>query len=53
MFCALGTALPATSQQPPVKVNVLNVCTPSPDDQKEIAAASVEQAGRWSSQDVL
>lgn len=25
--------------QPPVKVNVLNVCTPSADEQKEIAAA--------------
>jgi hypothetical protein len=27
------------SQQPQVKVNVLNVCTPSADEQKEIAAA--------------
>lgn len=27
------------SQQPPVKVNVINVCTPSPDDQKELSAA--------------
>lgn len=27
------------SQQPQVKVNVLNVCTPSLDDQKEIASA--------------
>ena len=26
-------------QQPPVKVNVLNVCTPSADEQKEIGAA--------------
>jgi len=26
-------------QQPPVKVNVLNVCTPSADDQKELSAA--------------
>jgi hypothetical protein len=26
-------------QQPPVKVNVLNVCTPSEDEQKEIASA--------------
>lgn len=26
-------------QQPQVKVNVLNVCAPSPEDQKEIAAA--------------
>ena len=28
-----------TSQKPQVKVNVLNVCTPSTDDQKEIASA--------------
>ena len=27
------------SSQPPVKVNVLNVCTPSPEDQQEIASA--------------
>jgi hypothetical protein len=27
------------SQKPQVKVNVLNVCTPSPDEQKEIATA--------------
>jgi hypothetical protein len=27
------------SQKPQVKVNVLNVCTPSPDEQKEIASA--------------
>jgi hypothetical protein len=29
----------SASQQPQVKVNVLNVCTPSADEQKEIAAA--------------
>src|SRR5258705_6512545 len=27
------------AQQPPVKVNVLNVCTPSDEEQKEIASA--------------
>lgn len=27
------------TQQPPVKVNVLNVCTPSKDDQRELTAA--------------
>jgi hypothetical protein len=27
------------AQQPPVKVNVINVCTPSADDQKELSAA--------------
>jgi hypothetical protein len=30
---------PETSNQPQVKVNVLNVCTPSAEEQKEIAAA--------------
>jgi hypothetical protein len=30
---------PTTQQTPPVKVNVLNVCTPSADEQQEIAAA--------------
>jgi hypothetical protein len=29
----------ANAQQPPVKVNVLNVCAPSPGDQKEISSA--------------
>jgi hypothetical protein len=36
---ALACGSLATAQQPPVKVNVLNVCTPSAEDQKEIAAA--------------
>jgi hypothetical protein len=30
---------PAATPQPPVKVNVLNVCTPSADDQKELSSA--------------
>ena len=30
---------PDSSQQPQVKVNMLNVCTPTADEQKEIAAA--------------
>jgi hypothetical protein len=30
---------PAAPPQPNVKVNLLNVCTPSPDEQKEIASA--------------
>jgi hypothetical protein len=37
-----GTGLPAQqppAQTPPVKVNVLNVCSPSADDQKELSAA--------------
>jgi hypothetical protein len=36
--CLLVSAV-LFAQEPPVKVNVLNVCTPSPEDQKEIAAA--------------
>jgi hypothetical protein len=32
-------AAAAFAQQPPVKVNVLNVCTPSADDQKELSSA--------------
>lgn len=35
----LGLAQQASQPQPKVKVNVLNVCTPSPEEQKEIAAA--------------
>jgi hypothetical protein len=46
-FSGLLLTLPAVSQQapenpstqPPVKVNMLNVCTPSAEEQKEIAAA--------------
>ena len=37
--CALSLAAQEKSQQPQVKVNMLNVCTPSADDQKEIATA--------------
>ena len=42
VFAAAQQAAPPAGQsagQPQVKVNVLNVCTPSSDDQKEIAAA--------------
>ena len=35
---SLAAAL-ALAQQPPVKVNVLNVCSPSAEDQKELSAA--------------
>jgi hypothetical protein len=41
MIC-LGLGLLATAQppsQPQVKVNVLNVCSPSPEEQREIASA--------------
>jgi hypothetical protein len=32
-------AMAAFAQQPPVKVNVLNVCKPSADEQKELSSA--------------
>lgn len=35
LTCAVGLF----AQQPPVKVNVLNVCTPSQEEQKEISSA--------------
>src|ERR1700691_16133 len=45
MTMALATAAsafaqqPAANQQPPVKVNVLNVCKPSAEEQKELSSA--------------
>jgi hypothetical protein len=42
LFIGLGAAAAAFAQQPSqpqVKVNMLNVCSPSPEEQKEIAAA--------------
>lgn len=35
----LTCAVSLSGQQPPVKVNVLNVCTPSEEEQKEISSA--------------
>ncbi len=35
----ISVAVALAQQQPPVKVNVLNVCSPSAEDQKEIASA--------------
>jgi hypothetical protein len=37
---------PANSQQPPVKVNVINVCAPSSDEQKELTAALAKVPGK-------
>jgi len=34
-----GLSLLTAAQQPPVKVNVLNVCSPSPEEQREISSA--------------
>ena len=41
LFAILVSAFAAAQQpsQPQVKVNMLNVCSPSADDQKEISAA--------------
>ncbi len=39
VFAQQRPAAAAPSQQPQVKVNMLNVCTPSAEEQKEIAAA--------------
>jgi hypothetical protein len=39
LYTALAVTGVGWAQQPPVKVNVLNVCSPSADEQKEIAAA--------------
>lgn len=45
MVCAQQPAQ-QTAEQPPVKVNVLNVCAPSPDDQKELSAALAKVPGK-------
>jgi hypothetical protein len=37
---------PAGAQQPPVKVNILNVCKPSADEQKELASALAKVPGK-------
>ena len=34
------------AQQPPVKVNVINVCTPSADEQKELSSALAKAPGK-------
>jgi hypothetical protein len=36
----------AFAQQPPVKVNVINVCSPSAEDQKELSAALAKAPGK-------
>src|ERR1019366_3693549 len=36
----------ASAQQPPVKVNVLNVCKPSADEQKELSSALAKVPGK-------
>jgi hypothetical protein len=43
---ALSMAALAVAQQPPVKVNVLNVCAPSADEQKELSSALAKVPGK-------
>lgn len=46
MTAAMGMVSVASAQQPPVKVNVLNVCAPSADEQKELSAALARVPGK-------
>jgi hypothetical protein len=46
LILTLAMAAPASAQQPPVKVNVLNVCAPSADEQKELASALAKVPGK-------
>src|SRR5260370_41336065 len=43
---AMVMAAMAWAQQPPVKVNVLNVCAPSADEQKELSSALAKVPGK-------
>jgi hypothetical protein len=46
MTTAMAVATAASAQQPPVKVNVLNVCKPSADEQKELSSALAKVPGK-------
>src|SRR5260370_343084 len=46
MTAALAMVVPASAQQPPVKVNVIHVCAPSPDEQKELSSALAKVPGK-------
>jgi len=43
---AMAMVAVASAQQPPVKVNVLNVCAPSADEQKELSSALAKVPGK-------
>jgi len=43
---ALAMVVPASAQQPPVKVNLINVCAPSADEQKELSSALAKVPGK-------
>ena len=42
---AFGQQPPGSAQQPPVKVNVINVCAPSADERKELSSALTKVPG--------
>jgi len=46
MMAALAMLAAASAQQPPVKVNVINVCAPSADEQKELSSALAKVPGK-------
>ena len=46
MTAALATVAAASAQQPPVKVNVINVCAPSAEEQKELSSALAKVPGK-------
>src|SRR5260370_9608335 len=46
MTAALAMVVAASAQQPSVKVNVINVCAPSADEQKELSSALAKVPGK-------
>jgi len=46
MTAAMAMGAVASAQQPPVKVNVINVCAPLADEQKELSSALAKVPGR-------
>src|SRR3981189_1080766 len=46
MTAAMAMVVPASAQQPPVKVNVINVCAPAADEQKELSSALAKVPGK-------
>jgi len=46
MTAAMAMGVAASAQQPPVKVNVINVCAPTADEQKELSSALAKVPGK-------
>jgi hypothetical protein len=46
MTMALATVAAASAEQPPVKVNLINVCAPSANEQKELSSALAKVPGK-------